>query len=317
MIRRILEAIHEKEFTPRGDVLEPADGKKKYAPPADAWGKPGKDYYFSDESPFGLFTFFQNTVQDANEMGGVDDSGEYLRLMNQIAAATMNAAHALPASVQPRPQYPPPQLKKGQGAGDQWLYVGNIVSLLTGDEFGSLSDTVKMELLNAMAEEAVSQAWIVKHNYADDPTVVGVDPVYPEGVTEKVFTPKGDVLEPAPVGKWVKEFGAEYAVPREVLEHPGMEDTSWHNEGSPSFGASKGEPADPSDPFVMVRLFVDHPDPEKRHYPGTKRYTVYVMSDEQPIGDPSGLFDQSTDDLGEALAWWDEQRAKYLGGDKG
>ena len=116
-----------------------------------------------------------------------------------------------------------------------------------------------------------------------------------------------------PAGKWTEEFGPEFDVPKEILAHPRMEDMSWHNDASPSFGASKGEPGDLSDPYVEVRLWVDHPDPDKREYPGSKRFSVFVQSESQEVGDPSGLFDQGTDDLDEAIRWWDEQAAKHLG----
>ena len=63
--------------------------------------------------------------------------------------------------------------------------------------------------------------------------------------------------------RWLAEFGAKYDVPLVVIRE--LEDTSWHNDASPSFSHPHG-----SDDR---RLWIEHPDPECRECEG-KRYTV-------------------------------------------
>jgi hypothetical protein len=75
---------------------------------------------------------------------------------------------------------------------------------------------------------------------------------------------------------WEQEFGAEYAIPQEILDLHAADklfDYSWHNDIRPSFGRNneKGE----------VRLWVDHPDPKEREVgPDGKRFSVVFYPDE-------------------------------------
>lgn len=94
---------------------------------------------------------------------------------------------------------------------------------------------------------------------------------------------------------WNEEFQETYRVSRYVtnlVEAGLIEDMSWRNDPSPSFGAKLKDKN-------WVRLWVEHPDPELRQgWP--KRYTIVI----QP--EPDVLFGwkmMATDDLNEALAW--------------
>lgn len=73
--------------------------------------------------------------------------------------------------------------------------------------------------------------------------------------------------------QWFKEFGAEFAVPREIWSQ--FEDESWHNDAGPRF----------YNPDTQRGLFVQHPNPQFREPdPERPRYSVYQVE-----GDPEDL----------------------------
>jgi hypothetical protein len=97
---------------------------------------------------------------------------------------------------------------------------------------------------------------------------------------------------------WRKEFGDEWAVPTQVLDlvaRGELVDHSWHNDVCPSFVTRA---VDQSDAWLGdgrgVRLWIDHPDPERRELPHADRYFVTAGD-----GSDQGLY--SGDDLDEAL----------------
>jgi hypothetical protein len=94
---------------------------------------------------------------------------------------------------------------------------------------------------------------------------------------------------------WPDEFPASYRVPRDVerLVMSGMvEDMSWRNDPSPSFGAKLKDKN-------WFRLWVEHPDVHRRiGWP--HRYTL-VVQPEPAV--PFGWKLLGTDDLAEALLW--------------
>lgn len=71
--------------------------------------------------------------------------------------------------------------------------------------------------------------------------------------------------------QWVHEFGEDYAVPDEITQLEGIEDTSWHNDAAASFGLY-GEAPDGQMHHLVI--WVSHPDPERREYPENGRYAV-------------------------------------------
>ena len=71
---------------------------------------------------------------------------------------------------------------------------------------------------------------------------------------------------------WIKEFGAEYAVPAEVIalyERGLLEDASWHNDVSPRFIS----------PDHTREFWIDHPDEDRREM-GLDRFRVYATTGE-------------------------------------
>src|SRR5262249_48614268 len=58
-----------------------------------------------------------------------------------------------------------------------------------------------------------------------------------------------------------KEFKDSYAVPDVIATHPDLIDVSWHNDAAPSF-APRGLEDHEND--VLIRLMVNHPDPQQR-----------------------------------------------------
>lgn len=96
---------------------------------------------------------------------------------------------------------------------------------------------------------------------------------------------------------WEVEFGADYDVPqaiRTLHDRGQMSDSSWHNDVCPSFMFGDGS----------VRLFVDHPDPQRRECRG-KRFFVSLYDESDDFLD-NGI---ETDDIGELLTYlhdhWD------------
>lgn len=97
---------------------------------------------------------------------------------------------------------------------------------------------------------------------------------------------------------WQDEFPKSYRVPMEVtrLVNTGViEDMSWRQDPSPSFGVRLKDKN-------YVRLWVEHPDPDRR-MGWDRRYTL-VLQPEPSI--PFGLKLVATDDIYEALTWLTE-----------
>jgi hypothetical protein len=94
---------------------------------------------------------------------------------------------------------------------------------------------------------------------------------------------------------WQEEFPSSYRVPWGVVrmvESGMIEDLSWRNDPSPSFGARLKDKN-------WVRLWVEHPTPEKRLGWGD-RFTI-VVQPEPAI--PFGWKMLGTEDATEALTW--------------
>lgn len=101
---------------------------------------------------------------------------------------------------------------------------------------------------------------------------------------------------------WSQEFSPEYQVPAEIesLHQQGLaEDMSWHNDVCPSFGGYVKAPISPAqDGEYEVRIWVDHPDPNKREIPTNPRFLVTYMASDG--GDMEVL--ANTDSVQEAIA---------------
>jgi hypothetical protein len=97
---------------------------------------------------------------------------------------------------------------------------------------------------------------------------------------------------------WQDEFPASYRVPKDIvgLVYAGViEDMSWRNDPSPSFGAKLKDKN-------WVRLWVEHPDADRRAgWPD--RYTIIVQPEPAV---PFGWKLLGTNDLNEALSWLTE-----------
>jgi hypothetical protein len=63
---------------------------------------------------------------------------------------------------------------------------------------------------------------------------------------------------------WITEFGKDYDIPAEILNHPKMVDCSWHNDMCPHW-------ENVSNPRLF--LWVEHPNPELRELP-MKRFLI-------------------------------------------
>lgn len=61
---------------------------------------------------------------------------------------------------------------------------------------------------------------------------------------------------------WREEHGEDYDVPEQITKIEGVRDLSWHNDVAPSFGVE--------DDDVSVRLWAEHPDEDRREYPGPR-----------------------------------------------
>lgn len=68
-------------------------------------------------------------------------------------------------------------------------------------------------------------------------------------------------------------FG-DYEIPREILMLEDIEDLSWHNDASPSFGKywDTGE-----DGAVQIRIYVQHQDPDRREF-DAERFVLQVFT---------------------------------------
>lgn len=84
------------------------------------------------------------------------------------------------------------------------------------------------------------------------------------------------------------EFPPDFTVPPEILAHPDIVDTSWHNDISPSFTLKHYER---KNDLPIGVLWVNHPDPTLRELPA-KRFVVC---------DVNGKDILETDDAKEAL----------------
>jgi hypothetical protein len=93
---------------------------------------------------------------------------------------------------------------------------------------------------------------------------------------------------------WRTEFGDDYDVPHEVTAR--LWDQSWHHDACPSFTHTDFPPDGSGHD---LRLWVEHPDPERRET-GAPRYAV-VHGEALVLG---------TDDLMAALAAIDRQAAE-------
>ena len=99
---------------------------------------------------------------------------------------------------------------------------------------------------------------------------------------------------------WQDEFGAGYEVPRIVTDT--LTDQSWHNDACPSFGTE------------IVRLWVEHPDPELRESQGA-RYAVTVWDREGSFYEGADLtYALATYEYARAHAYDDRARCEYCGG---
>ena len=75
---------------------------------------------------------------------------------------------------------------------------------------------------------------------------------------------------------WEREFGAEYAVPEEILRHVrtgALRDLSWHNDACPSFGVPR------ADGTERARVWVEHPVPNDREDPRDPRFIVCIYDE--------------------------------------
>jgi hypothetical protein len=92
---------------------------------------------------------------------------------------------------------------------------------------------------------------------------------------------------------WKAEQGADYEVPGIInfmVKKGILQDQSWHNDASPSFGVE-----DPEREGRLLRIWVDHPLTSRREVSG-KRFTVH-----EGEGGTEPDFEYSTDDLEQAL----------------
>jgi hypothetical protein len=93
---------------------------------------------------------------------------------------------------------------------------------------------------------------------------------------------------------WSDEFGHDYEVPRFLsflANKKILEDSSWHNDISPSFSLYR----ESGERSQEVRLWVDHPFMSARET-GGQRYVLVVNTDNDQV------FESNTDDLDDALA---------------
>lgn len=119
---------------------------------------------------------------------------------------------------------------------------------------------------------------------------------------------------------WRGEFDADYAVPRWFVDHPDLEDTSWHNDVSPSF-ETESPPGTESEKYAggpRVRVWVEHPDPAVREAQRAERYSVQLTGEDDDAAGEYRYCDDvwilDTDDLqvvDRALRWAQGLIAQY------
>jgi hypothetical protein len=95
---------------------------------------------------------------------------------------------------------------------------------------------------------------------------------------------------------WRDEHGEAYAVPSEILELVSSgqaQDQSWHNDTCPCFGREYPQIGEQ----VCLKLWVDHPDPDRRES-GDRRFAIQIV----PQGYPDPVCHVlDTDDVAEAV----------------
>ncbi len=74
---------------------------------------------------------------------------------------------------------------------------------------------------------------------------------------------------------WRDEFPPEFDVPELISGDPELEDVSWHNDVCPSFTLKRLMGKVLETGAVDVRLWCEHPDPDKREWDIETRYNVY------------------------------------------
>ena len=106
---------------------------------------------------------------------------------------------------------------------------------------------------------------------------------------------------------WLREFGADYAVPDRLTNDPTLVDLSWHNDIAPSFTTLGLNNNDPDyHAGVDVRLWIEHPDPAQRENPGTSR--IWVTEDRVFLWE---AWDDSPEALEAAIAVLQREAAKF------
>lgn len=77
---------------------------------------------------------------------------------------------------------------------------------------------------------------------------------------------------------WTKEFGRRFAVP-DIVGNV-LVDVSYGNDSAPSFCFRRMTEAELAiGEIVIPRLWVNHPDPERRDFPGENRYQVTILDE--------------------------------------
>lgn len=76
---------------------------------------------------------------------------------------------------------------------------------------------------------------------------------------------------------WREEFGDAYDIPQWFDDHPDLQDTSWHNDTSPSFETGVDHPDYPEN--ARVRIWAEHHDTEERETSGSHRYFIQFIGE--------------------------------------
>jgi hypothetical protein len=93
-------------------------------------------------------------------------------------------------------------------------------------------------------------------------------------------------------------------IPDEILQMEGIEDYSWHNDTCPSFGLY-------DDLGTHLRIYVEHPDPDKREYgPDAERFCV-MFSDDDDHDRCNGVVLCMTNDVSAAVRAFMEGLPEY------
>jgi len=108
---------------------------------------------------------------------------------------------------------------------------------------------------------------------------------------------------------WRSEFGSDWAVPQEIdalVSSGQLEDSSWHNDTSPSFRRTT-----PEQDGSIKMLWVDHPDPDQREMYGTRFGVMLLDKEYNPLYEDHTL---ETDNLNEALTELMRPTSQQTGG---